>query len=142
MANQNIRIRLKGYDYRILDQSTTEIVDTARRSGAKVAGPIPLPTTIARWTVNRSPHVDKKSREQFEMRTHKRLLDIFEWTPQTVDALTKLELPAGVEMVMPGDDVELDITLISPIAMEKGLKFAIREGGRTVGAGTVTEILA
>ncbi len=98
MANDRIRIRLKAYDYRILDQSTTEIVDTARRSGAKVAGPIPLPTTIARWTVNRSPHVDKKSREQFEMRTHKRLLDIFEWTPQTVDALTKLELPAGVEV--------------------------------------------
>ena len=98
MASDKIRIRLKGYDYRILDQSTTEIVDTARRSGAKVAGPIPLPTTISRWTVNRSPHVDKKSREQFAMRTHKRLLDIFEWTPQTVDALTKLELPAGVEV--------------------------------------------
>jgi len=98
MGNDRIRIRLKGYDYRILDQSTTEIVDTARRSGAKVAGPIPLPTSISRWTVNRSPHVDKKSREQFEMRTHKRLLDIFEWTPQTVDALTKLELPAGVEV--------------------------------------------
>ena len=98
MGNDKIRIRLKGYDYRILDQSTTEIVDTARRSGAKVAGPIPLPTAISRWTVNRSPHVDKKSREQFEMRTHKRLLDIFEWTPHTVDALTKLELPAGVEV--------------------------------------------
>ena len=98
MANDKIRIRLKGYDYRILDQSTTEIVDTARRSGAKVAGPIPLPTAVSRWTVNRSPHVDKKSREQFEMRTHKRLLYIFEWTPQTVDALTKLELPAGVEV--------------------------------------------
>jgi small subunit ribosomal protein S10 len=98
MGSDKIRIRLKGYDYRILDQSTTEIVDTARRSGAKVAGPIPLPTAVSRWTVNRSPHVDKKSREQFEMRTHKRLLDIFEWTPQTVDALTKLELPAGVEV--------------------------------------------
>ena len=98
MGNDKIRIRLKGYDYRILDQSTLEIVDTARRSGAKVAGPIPLPTAISRWTVNRSPHVDKKSREQFEMRTHKRLLDIFEWTPQTVAALTKLELPAGVEV--------------------------------------------
>ena len=98
MGNDKIRIRLKGYDYRILDQSTLEIVDTARRSGAKVAGPIPLPTAISRWTVNRSPHGDKKSREQFEMRTHTRLLDIFEWTPQTVDALTKLELPAGVEV--------------------------------------------
>jgi len=74
MANDKIRIRLKGYDYRILDQSTTEIVDTARRSGAKVAGPIPLPTAVSRWTVNRSPHVDKNSREQFEVRTHRRLL--------------------------------------------------------------------
>ena len=98
MANDRIRIRLKGYDYRILDQSTTEIVDTARRSGAKVAGPIPLPTTIARWTVNRSPHVDKKSREQFEIRTHKRLLDILDPTQQTLDALMKLDLSAGVDV--------------------------------------------
>ena len=98
MANDRIRIRLKGYDYRILDQSTTEIVDTARRSGAKVAGPIPLPTTIARWTVNRSPHVDKKSREQFEIRVHKRLIDIMDTTPQTIDSLMKLDLPAGVEV--------------------------------------------
>jgi len=98
MASDKIRIRLKGYDYRILDQSTTEIVDTARRSGAKVAGPIPLPTAVSRWTVNRSPHVDKKSREQFEIRTHKRLIDIFEPTPQTVDALMKLDLPAGVDV--------------------------------------------
>ena len=96
--SDKICIRLKAYDYRVLDQSTTEIVDTARRSGAKVAGPIPLPTTIARWTVNRSPHVDKKSREQFEIRTHKRLIDIFEPTPQTVDALMKLDLPAGVDV--------------------------------------------
>ena len=98
MANDRIRIRLKGYDYRILDQSTTEIVDTARRSGAKVAGPIPLPTAIARWTVNRSPHVDKKSREQFEIRTHKRLLDILDPTQQTIDALGKLDLAAGVDV--------------------------------------------
>ena len=98
MGNDKIRIRLKGYDYRILDQSTLEIVDTARRSGAKVAGPIPLPTAISRWTVNRSPHVDKKSREQFEVRTHKRLLDIVQPTPQTVDALMKLELAAGVNV--------------------------------------------
>jgi small subunit ribosomal protein S10 len=98
MGNDKIRIRLKGYDYRILDQSTTEIVDTARRSGAKVAGPIPLPTAISRWTVNRSPHVDKKSREQFEMRTHKRLIDIVDPTPQTVDSLMKLDLPAGVDV--------------------------------------------
>ena len=98
MGNDRIRIRLKGYDYRILDQSTTEIVDTARRSGAKVAGPIPLPTTIARWTVNRSPHVDKKSREQFELKTHKRMIDILDTRSQTVDALTKLDLPAGVDV--------------------------------------------
>jgi small subunit ribosomal protein S10 len=96
--NEKIRIRLKAYDYRILDQSASEIVDTARRTGARVAGPIPLPTTVSRYTVNRSPHVDKKSREQFEMRTHKRLLDILEPTSQTVDALMKLELPVGVDV--------------------------------------------
>jgi len=83
--NEKIRIRLKAYDYRVLDQSTTEIVDTAKRTGARVAGPIPLPTQVSRYTVLRSPHVDKKSREQFEMRTHKRLLDILEPTTQTVD---------------------------------------------------------
>ena len=96
--NQNIRIRLRAYDHRVLDQSTSEIVNTAKRTGARVRGPIPLPTKIEKFTVLRSPHVDKKSREQFEIRTHKRMLDIFEWTPQTVDALTKLELPAGVEV--------------------------------------------
>src|SRR5262249_17241382 len=93
-----IRIRLKAYDHRILDQSTREIVETAKRTGADVAGPIPLPTTINRWTVLRSPHVDKKSREQFEMRTHKRLIDILEPTPDTVDALMKLDLPPGVDV--------------------------------------------
>ena len=98
MVNEKIRIRLKAYDYRILDTSTGEIVDTARRTGARVVGPIPLPTHIARYTVNRGPHVDKTSREQFEIRTHKRLLDIFEPTSQTVDALMKLELPAGVDV--------------------------------------------
>ena len=98
MVNQKIRIRLKGYDHRLLDQSTTEIVDTARRTGARVAGPIPLPTVRNRWTVLRSPHVDKKSREQFEIRTHKRLLDILQPTPETVDALMKLDLPAGVDV--------------------------------------------
>src|SRR6266487_2237107 len=98
MKNDKIRIRLKAYDYRILDQSATEIVDTVRRTGAKIAGPIPLPTAISRYTVNRSPHIDKKSREQFEMRTHKRLLDILEPTSQTVDALMKLELPVGVDV--------------------------------------------
>jgi len=98
MKNDKIRIRLKAFDYRILDQSATEIVDTARRTGAKIAGPIPLPTQVSRYTVNRSPHIDKKSREQFEMRTHKRLLDILEPTSQTVDALMKLELPVGVDV--------------------------------------------
>ena len=98
MVNEKIRIRLKAYDHRILDQSATEIVDTARRTGANVAGPIPLPTVKNRWTVLRSPHVDKKSREQFEIRTHKRLLDILQPTPETVDALMKLDLPAGVDV--------------------------------------------
>ena len=96
--NQNIRIRLRAYDYRVLDQSTSEIVNTAKRTGAKIRGPIPLPTDIEKYTVLRSPHIDKKSREQFEMRTHKRLLDIIEWSPQTVDALMKLDLPAGVDV--------------------------------------------
>jgi len=98
MVNEKIRIRLKAYDHRILDQSTSEIVDTARRTGARVAGPIPLPTVRNRWTVLRSPHVDKKSREQFEIRTHKRLLDILQPTPETVDALMKLDLAAGVDV--------------------------------------------
>jgi len=95
MDNQNIRIRLKAFDHRVLDQSTSEIVSTAKRTGAQVRGPIPLPTKIEKFTVNRSPHIDKKSREQFEMRTHKRLLDIVDPTPQTVDALMKLDLAAG-----------------------------------------------
>ena len=96
--NTNIRIRLKAFDHRVLDASTTEIVSTAKRTGAQVRGPIPLPTGIEKFTVNRSPHIDKKSREQFEMRTHKRLLDILEPTSQTVDALMKLELPVGVDV--------------------------------------------
>ena len=95
---ERIRIRLKAYDYRILDQSTSEIVETAKRTGAHVAGPIPLPTVKNKYTVLRSPHSDKKSREQFEIRTHKRLLDILEPTQQTVDALMKLDLPAGVDV--------------------------------------------
>ena len=98
MDSQNIRIRLKAFDHRILDQSTVEIVDTAKRTGARVRGPIPLPTDIEKYTVLRSPHVDKKSREQFEIRTHKRLLDIIEPTPQTVDALMKLDLASGVDV--------------------------------------------
>jgi small subunit ribosomal protein S10 len=97
-VTQKIRIRLKGYDHRLLDQSTVEIMDTAKRTGARVSGPIPLPTRINRWTVLRSPHVDKKSREQFEIRTHKRLMDILDPTPQTVDALMKLDLAAGVDV--------------------------------------------
>ncbi|TAK05435.1 MAG: 30S ribosomal protein S10 [Candidatus Manganitrophaceae bacterium] len=96
--NQKIRIRLKAYDYRVLDQSVGEIVETVKRTGAKVAGPIPLPTKINKYTVLRSPHVDKKSREQFEIRTHKRLIDILEPTPETVDALMKLNLSAGVNV--------------------------------------------
>ncbi len=95
---QRIRIRLKAYDFRVLDQSTGQIVETARRTGAKVVGPIPLPTRTEKYTVLRSPHVDKKSREQFEIRTHKRLLDIVDPTAKTVDELKKLELPAGVEI--------------------------------------------
>src|SRR6516164_7029189 len=96
--NQNIRIRLRAYDHRVLDQSTSEIVNTAKRTGARVRGPIPLPTKIEKFTVLRSPHVDKKSREQFEIRTHKRVLDIVDPTPQTVDALMKLDLAAGVDV--------------------------------------------
>ncbi len=98
METQKIRIRLRAFDYKLLDQSVTEIVDTAMRTGAKVAGPIPLPTRINKYCVLRSPHVDKKSREQFEIRTHKRLLDIIEPTQQTVDALMKLDLSAGVDV--------------------------------------------
>ena len=98
MEGQNIRIRLKAFDHRLLDQSTLEIVSTAKRTGASVCGPIPLPTRIEKFTLNRSPHVDKKSREQFEIRTHRRVLDIVEPTPQTVDALMKLDLAAGVDV--------------------------------------------
>ena len=93
-----IRIRLKAYDHRLLDQAVGEIVESARRTGASLAGPIPLPTRINRYTVLRSPHVDKKSREQFEIRTHKRLIDILDPTPQTLDALMKLDLSAGVDV--------------------------------------------
>jgi len=105
MQSQKIRIRLKAFDHKLLDQSTKEIVETARRTGAKIAGPIPLPTRINRYTVLRSPHVDKKSREQFEIRTHKRMLDILEPTQQTVDQLMKLDLSAGV-------DVEIKLSAI------------------------------
>jgi len=97
-VNQKIRIRLQAYDHRVLDQSVSEIVDTARRTGATVVGPIPLPTVKNRFTVLRSPHVDKKSREQFEVRTYKRLLDILNPTAQTIDALMQLDLSAGVDI--------------------------------------------
>ena len=98
MNGQRIRIKLRGFDYRVIDQSASDIVDTAKRTGARVAGPIPMPTRIERYTVNRSPHVDKKSMDQFELRTHKRLIDIIEPTVETVDELKKLNLPAGVEI--------------------------------------------
>ena len=97
-ANQNIRIKLKAFDHKLIDQSAVEIVETAKRTDARVKGPIPLPTRIERYTVLRSPHIDKKSREQFESRTHKRLIDIIEPTPQTVEALMKLDLASGVDI--------------------------------------------
>ncbi len=97
---QRIRIKLKGYDFRSVDQSAGDIVETAKRTGAMVSGPVPLPTRIERWSVNRSAHVDKKSMEQFELRTHKRLIDIIEPTSNTVDELKKLNLPAGVDITI------------------------------------------
>lgn len=97
---QKIRIKLKGFDYRVIDQSAHEIVETAKRSGAQVSGPVPMPTRIQKLSVNRSPHIDKKSMEQFEMRTHKRMIDIFDPTAQTVDELKKLNLPAGVDITI------------------------------------------
>ena len=100
METQNIRIRLKAFDHRVLDQATGDIADTARRTGALIRGPIPLPTRIEKFTVNRSPHVDKKSMEQFETRTHKRLIDIIEPSAQTVDELKKLNLPSGVDITI------------------------------------------
>lgn len=100
MQNQRIRIRLRAYDYRALDKSVAEIVDTAKRTGAKIAGPMPLPTRIEKFSVNRSPHVDKKSVDQFELRTHKRILDIVDPTARTVDELKKLNLPAGVDITI------------------------------------------
>ncbi len=98
LGGQKIRIRLKGYDHKLLDSAVGEIVQIVRRTGGRVAGPLPLPTRIERFTVNRSPHVDKKSREQFEIRTHKRLLDILEPTQQTIDDLGKLELSTGIDV--------------------------------------------
>jgi len=100
MSAQKIRIKLKGFDYRIIDQSAHEIVETAKRSGARVSGPVPMPVRIEKFSVNRSPHVNKKSMEQFEVRTHKRLIDIVEPTAQTVDELKKLNLPSGVDITI------------------------------------------
>jgi len=100
MANQKIRISLKAYDHKLIDQSVTQIIETAKRTGAKVSGPIPLPTKREIVTILRSPHIDKDSREQFEMRTHKRLIDIIMPTPKTVDALTRLDLPDGVDITL------------------------------------------
>ncbi|MBX7209920.1 MAG: 30S ribosomal protein S10 [Verrucomicrobiaceae bacterium] len=100
MNNQRIRIRLRAYDHRVLDKSTADIVETAKRTGARVAGPIPLPTRIEKFTVNRSPHIDKKSMDQFEIRTYKRLLDIVDPTSRTVDELKKLNLPSGVDITI------------------------------------------
>ena len=98
MAEDKIRIRLKAFDHAVIDQTAADIVRTAEKTGASVSGPIPLPTRIQRWTVLRSPHIDKKAREQFEQRTHKRVIDITDSRPQTIDALTKLDLPAGVDV--------------------------------------------
>ena len=193
MQNPHIRIRLKAFDHRLIDISTQEIVDTAKRTGARVKGPIPLPTRKERFTVLISPHVNKDARDQYEIRTHKRLLDIVEPTDKTMEEVERgqvlaepksitphtnfdsevyvlskdeggrhtpffkgyrpqfffettdvtgsVELPQDVEMVMPGDNVNMLVTLICPIAMEEGQRFAIREGGRTVGAGVVTKII-
>ena len=113
MKGQRIRIRLQGYDYRVIDQSALEIVETAKRSGARVSGPIPLPTRIEKLSVNRSPHVDKKSMEQFETRTHKRLIDILEPTAQTVDELKKLNLPSGVDITINVLDFHLLTSTVS-----------------------------
>ena len=98
MSNDKIRIRMEAYDHRVLDTSAAKIVETAKDTGARVSGPIPLPTRIERYTVLRSPHIDKKSREQFEIRTHKRIIDIVEPTAKTIDALGRLEMPAGVDI--------------------------------------------
>ena len=100
MSSPRIRIRRRGFDYRVIDQSATDIVETAKRSGARVSGPVPLPTRVEKLTVNRSPHVNKKSMDQFEVRTHKRLIDIVEPTAATVDELKKLNLPAGVDILI------------------------------------------
>lgn len=105
-SKQRIRIRLKGFDHKLIDQSTKEIVDTAKRNGAQICGPIPLPTTIEKFTILISPHVNKDARDQYEIRTHKRLIDILEPTPKTVDALMKLDLSAGVDVKISVDNID------------------------------------
>ena len=127
MENQNIRIHLKAYDNKILDLSTEEIVNTAKRTGAQVKGPIPLPTRIERYTVLRSPHIDKKSREQFESRTHKRLIDIIEPTPQTVEALMKLDLASGVDI-----EIKYKFMSIGLIGTKIGMTREFMETGQSV----------
>jgi large subunit ribosomal protein L3 len=134
--NDKIRIRLKAYDYRLLDQSVREIVDTIRRTGGRVAGPIPLPTRIERFCVNRSPHVDKKSREHFEIRTHKRLLDVLEPTQQTIDALGKLDLAAGVDVEI---KLEYRVVLSGLIGKKLGMT-QVTEATGTVRAATVIQL--
>ena len=155
MLNEKIRIRLKAYDYRVLDQSTSEIVDIAKRTGSRVSGPIPLPTDkkeVERGQVmaapgSITPHTHFKAQAYVLTKDEGgRHTPFFNgYRPQfyfrTTDVTGVAELPEGTEMVMPGDNVNLTIKLITPIAMEKGLRFAIREGGRTVGAGTISEIL-
>ena len=142
MANPKIRISLKAYDHKLIDQSAAQIIETAKKTGAQISGPIPLPTKKEVVTIIRATHKYKDSREQFEMRTHKRLIDILSPTGKTADALSRLDLPAGVDMVMPGDHVTITVKLIYPVAINEGLRFAIREGGRTVGAGQILKILA
>ena len=133
MQSQNMRIRLKAFDFRVLDSSTQEIVNTAKRTGATVRGPIPLPNKIEKFTVLRGPHVNKKSREQFEIRTHKRLLDIVDPTPQTVDALMKLDLAAGVDVAIKpsGGDCMMRSGII---AKKVGMTRLFREDGKPIPA--------
>ena len=141
MASQVMRITLKAYDHQLVDASAAKIIDTVKKNGATVSGPVPLPTKKEVVTILRAVHKYKDSREQFEMRTHKRLIDILSPTGKTADALSRLDLPAGVDMVMPGDHVTITVKLIYPVAINEGLRFAIREGGRTVGAGQILKIV-
>ena len=141
-VKEKIRVRLKSYDHTLIDTAAEKIVTGAKANGSEVSGPIPLPTEREIVTILRAVHKYKDSREQFEMRTHKRLIDIIKPNQKTIDALMNVELPAGGEMCRPGDNVDMTVELIKPIACEKGLRFAIRVGGRTVGSGVVSEILA